>query len=48
MQRVWKDGRVVVELDEAEEKIRKRIKKDNPTLKDIADTLELILKILTE
>ncbi len=48
MERVWKDGRIVVNLSEGEkEKIQNVLKKDVPSNREIVELLKLIIEILT-
>jgi len=48
MEKVWKDGRVVVVMNEEEkEKVNSVLKKDVPSNKEIVELLKLIIEILT-
>jgi len=48
MEKVWKDGRIVVEMSKEEkDKINSVFKKDVPSNKEIVELLKLIIEILT-
>jgi len=48
MEKIWKDGRIKVVLNEEEkEKINKVLEKDVPSNKEILELLKLIIDILT-
>jgi len=48
MEKIWKDGRIVTQLNENErEKINNIFEKDIPSNKEIIELLKMIIEILT-
>ncbi|MHA1482397.1 MAG: hypothetical protein ACTSQA_03030 [Candidatus Heimdallarchaeaceae archaeon] len=48
MEKIWKDGRIIIELSEEDkEKVDSVLKKDVPSNKEIVELLKLIIEILT-
>lgn len=49
MRKVWKDGRIKIELSEEEEnRFKNIVEKDAPSNKEIIELLKLIIEMLAE